>query len=525
MLNFLNRDGTVYKNLTDRGFSSFKYGDINEVQVEGSGEQYQGKVCYVYDSDTLVGSGIVETYAFDKNANLSTLKLYPLHYDLRNDFVSDNTGNIVYYDDTLENVLASIITKYRASTSSPLIYAKNLPATGISVKYTFSYKTFLEAWNVLVFSFLPKEMNVLVEPDGGVSIITAPTSRQLSFGHDVQKIKYEKKTDEIVNYVVFDNKRADNHILKIYQDSASITAHGKRVRYWDDARVQYESTADAMVAAFFSKSTKATIEVEDITTTNTAVQIYDKITINNWEKDFDDDLFVVGISTLKGGKRQLRIGTQLTRSVLNQQGDIESVNESVEALAGAMPSLPSYIKETYIDSTEIRSPVIAGNNGYFTQTFRVGSNGIVIDGANQIIKSASYNAANHTGWQIANSGAFEFGGDANNYLKWDGSNLYIKGVLDWGDIDNRPADSAILNTSQQWNDIQSRPTYIQNTYISSTEVRSPQISGSSGYFTDTFYVGQNGIVIDGIGKFIKSSNYDPYASTGWKIENSGNFFF
>lgn len=96
-----------------------------------------------------------------------------------------------------------------------------------------------------------------------------------------------------------------------------------------------------------------------------------------------------------------------------------------------MPSLPSYIKETYIDSTEIRSPVIAGNNGYFTQTFRVGSNGIIIDGANQIIKSANYNAATHAGWQIANSGAFEFGGDANNYLKWDGANLYIKGVLDW----------------------------------------------------------------------------------------------
>jgi hypothetical protein len=265
----------------------------------------------------------------------------------------------VYFNGSFETVFAAIINQYRASTTTPLLYIKSMPTTGITVQYTFSYKTFLEAWNILVYSFLPINMNVQVDADGGVSIVTAPTSRQLNFGHDVQKIKFDKKTDEIVNFVIFDNKRADNHILKTYQDSASITAHGKRVKYWDDARVQYESTADAMVAAYFSKSTKPQIEVEDITTTNLDVQLYDKITINNWEKDFDDDLFVVGLTYLKGGKKQLRIGTQLTRSILNQQGDIESVSESVNALAESTPTLPAYIKETYIDSTEVRSPVIA----------------------------------------------------------------------------------------------------------------------------------------------------------------------
>lgn len=273
--------------------------------------------------------------------------------------MSDVTGNIVYFNDTFENVLAAIIEQYRDSVTNPLLYAKSLPATGIQVKYTFSYKTFLEAWNILVFSLLPIDKNVQIDPDGGVSIITAPTSRQLNFGNDVQKIKFDKKTDEIVNFVVFDNKRADAHILKTYQDAASVTAYGKRVKYWDDARVQYESTADAMVAACFSKNSKPQIEVEDITTTNLDVQLYDKITINNWEKDFEDDLFVVGLTYLKGGKKQLRIGTQLTRSILNQQGDVESVSESVNALAESTPTLPAYIKETYIDSTEVRSPVIA----------------------------------------------------------------------------------------------------------------------------------------------------------------------
>lgn len=56
MLNFLNRDGTIYANLQERAFSSFKYGDVNQVDIEGSGEQYLGKVCYIYDKDFLVGS-------------------------------------------------------------------------------------------------------------------------------------------------------------------------------------------------------------------------------------------------------------------------------------------------------------------------------------------------------------------------------------------------------------------------------------------------------------------------------------
>ena len=71
------------------------------------------------------------------------------------------------------------------------------------------------------------------------------------------------------------------------------------MKYWDDGRVQYETTADQMVATYFSKYSQPTIEVKDITTTNLDVDIYDKVTINNWEKDFDDDLYVIGVTYIR----------------------------------------------------------------------------------------------------------------------------------------------------------------------------------------------------------------------------------
>jgi len=50
----------------------------------------------------------------------------------------------------------------------------------------------------------------------------------------------------------------------------------------------------------------------------------------------------------------------------------------------------------------------------------------MIDGVNKVIRSDGYNAATHTGWMTANDCSFEFGGNANNYLKWNGSTLNIR---------------------------------------------------------------------------------------------------
>jgi hypothetical protein len=54
-----------------------------------------------------------------------------------------------------------------------------------------------------------------------------------------------------------------------------------------------------MVEAYLSKYKDPIIEIQDIITNNEEVGLYNKITINNWEKTFDDNIFVVGISYLR----------------------------------------------------------------------------------------------------------------------------------------------------------------------------------------------------------------------------------
>lgn len=414
MIKVNNRDGSVFDNIAEYKYSEFDYWSINKIEIEGNPDKYLGKIFYIYDLWNLIGSWIAEKYSFNKNTNIWQVELYPLYYDLRKDFLDTGTPgqNIVYLNDTFENVLTYVINQYRSKVTNPLLYLKsplvNSGSTGINIKYTFNNKTFLECWNTLILTFLPMEKNVFVHPDGGIEIINVPDEKKLIYWNDVQTINYNKKTDEIINYIIFDNKLSwTDHIYKTYQDAASITAYWKRVKYWDDQRVKYETTADEMVNAYLTKYKDPIIEIEDIKTTNLNIWIYNKITINNWDKTFDDNIFVVWVSYIKWGLKNLKLWTKLTRSVLSREDDADSVSEALDYITQSIPTLPDYIQETYIDSTEIRSPNIAGNAGYFSNQMRVWPSGIVIDGINKLIKSNNY-AAGSAGWQIDNAGNAEF---------------------------------------------------------------------------------------------------------------------
>lgn len=414
MIKVNNRDGSVFDDISKYKYSEFDYWSINKIEIEGNPDKYLGKIFYIYDLWNLVGSWIAEKYSFNKNTNIWQVELYPLYYDLRKDFLDTGTPgqNIVYLNDTFENVLTYVINQYRSKVTNPLLYLKsplvNSGSTGINIKYTFNNKTFLECWNTLILTFLPMEKNVFVHPDGAIEIINVPNEKKLIYWNDVKTINYNKKTDEIINYIVFDNKLSwTDHIYKTYQDAASITAYWKRVKYWDDQRVKYETTADEMVNAYLTKYKDPIIEIEDIKTTNLNIWIYDKITINNWDKTFDDNIFVVWVSYIKWGLKNLKLWTKLTRSVLSREDDADSVSEALDYITQSIPTLPDYIQETYIDSTEIRSPNIAGNAGYFSNQMRVWPSGIIIDGINKLIKSNNY-AIGSAGWQIDNTGNAEF---------------------------------------------------------------------------------------------------------------------
>jgi hypothetical protein len=79
---------------------------------------------------------------------------------------------------------------------------------------------------------------------------------------------------------------------------------------------------------------------------------------------------------------------------------------------------------TFISSKEIFSPVVGGNVGYFSNQFRVGDAGIVLDGTNKriYIGSGTYGNSN-TGFYVDNSGNFSLG----NKLTFNGSVLSVNG--------------------------------------------------------------------------------------------------
>jgi hypothetical protein len=81
---------------------------------------------------------------------------------------------------------------------------------------------------------------------------------------------------------------------------------------------------------------------------------------------------------------------------------------------------------TFISSKEIFAPVIGGTIGYFSNQFRVGDSGIVLDGVNKriYIGSGTYGNSN-TGFYVDNSGNFSLG----NKLTFNGSALNVVGAI------------------------------------------------------------------------------------------------
>jgi hypothetical protein len=79
---------------------------------------------------------------------------------------------------------------------------------------------------------------------------------------------------------------------------------------------------------------------------------------------------------------------------------------------------------TFISSTTIYSPVIGGQVGYFSEQFRVGSSGIVLDGVNKrIYIGGGTFGSGGTGFYVDNNGNFSLG----DKLTFNGSTLSING--------------------------------------------------------------------------------------------------
>ena len=107
-----------------------------------------------------------------------------------------------------------------------------------------------------------------------------------------------------MNYIVFTNGTTINNT---YQNTTSISTYGKRVKYIKDERFVYSSSADEYCGTYLDKHSVPIISVQSIKTKRTDIQLFDKVSISNWEKNFSDQLYVNSITYLKDGFLELDI--------------------------------------------------------------------------------------------------------------------------------------------------------------------------------------------------------------------------
>jgi len=110
--------------------------------------------------------------------------------------------------------------------------------------------------------------------------------------------------------------------------------------------------------------------------------------------------------------------------------DLNKLLDKGKILAAGSASF-SDLGTTFISANTIYSPFIAGNDGYIANTFRVGNNGIVLDGGSTpkkiYIGTGNYDNDN-TSFYVDNTSPnarFSLG----KKLTWDGTSLFISGAI------------------------------------------------------------------------------------------------
>jgi hypothetical protein len=135
------------------------------------------------------------------------------------------------------------------------------------------------------------------------------------------------------------------------------------------------------------------------------------------------ELFASGIGTNAVASGSASASAAQTAAINQAKADASA---SINLLANGNWTAGS---GTFITSNSISSPIIAANGGYISGIFKVGQNGITLDGGNKkiYIGTGSFNNAN-TPFYVDNNSNFSLG----NKLTWDGVTLTIDGAANIG---------------------------------------------------------------------------------------------
>ena len=185
--------------------------------------------------------------------------------------------------------------------------------------------------------------------------------------------------------------------------------------------------------------------------------------------------------------------------VLQTSASNAQVNSDLSDVISGTTALENGSGQTFIDNGIIYSPNIGGTNGYFSNAFRVGENGITLDGTNSriYVGNGSYNSAD-TPFYFASGSSNIF--SLGNKLSWNGSNLSIVGsiTLEAGsDITDGLPAGTISGSGQLPDGIVSGSEQLPNGIISGSEQLPDGIISGSEQLPDGIISG-SGQLPDGI---------------------------
>ena len=188
----------------------------------------------------------------------------------------------------------------------------------------------------------------------------------------------------------------------------------------------------------------------------------------------------------------------------------------------------TYSGGSFISGTTVYAPIVAGAGGYFSELFKVGNNGITMDGTAKAIYigGGHYNNTD-TGFYVDSTGQFSL----KDKLKWDGSNLTVVGTIkvsDGTEITSTTIGKA--NSSLQNNDT-GKNLGLSGGTVGGVTISSNSLTlgtGTYGNSNTAFYVGSSGfslgsnLTFDGStltvnGTVKATSGYIGGTSSGWAI--------
>ena len=150
-----------------------------------------------------------------------------------------------------------------------------------------------------------------------------------------------------------------------------------------------------------------------------------------WYDTSDNNKLYVLVSSLWTATRDGQITTALADAAA-AQSTATTANNAATAVSDDLQDVIDGVSVsgagTFIDANVIYSPLIAGTNGYISNVFKVGNNGITLDGPNRkiYIGTGTYNNSN-TPFYFASGSTNVF--SLGNKLSWNGAALSVTGTI------------------------------------------------------------------------------------------------